>query len=206
MKKQKEIKNFWDKESKEYDSHMKVTKHYLAQENLFRMLEKEFSSPILELACGSGYMLKILSNKKTKVFGNDFSKKMVNMAKKENPNTKITNNDATKLDDYENNSLGTVLCSNLFFYVPDKENAVKVWSRVLKKEGKLIFFEEYPFLISKGNEEFTKDKNYLLDLVKPLSPNEIINLVEKLGFKITKKAKVPIDNKHELYGLVFEKK
>jgi ubiquinone/menaquinone biosynthesis C-methylase UbiE len=199
MNKSEKIKDFWNVSCKDYDLHMAETKHYNAQEKILELLSNQIKEPILDLACGTGFLIKLLSNKFFKISGNDFSSEMVKIARKNK--FSITNDDAETLNSYSN-KFATIISCNLFFYLQNRNKAVKRWVELLDSNGKIIFIEEYPFIKPKS-EEMDEHSEKLMNLIDPISPEEIESLMVQNGFSLIKKVETRIDKKHNLYGLVF---
>jgi hypothetical protein len=44
----------------------------------------------------------------------------------------------------------------------------------------------------------------LMDLIKPIPPDQIKELFEKEGFSLVTENKTPIDNIHDLYGFIYK--
>lgn len=199
------IKTFYQQTSRDYDQHMKETGHYLAQQKIVKKLQNEIYEPILDLACGPGYLLSLLSKKYGKINANDFSNEMILLAKsrlgKNGKKIHFTNDNAEQLAHYDK-KFKTILCCNLFYYIKNTNKALKRWKQLLGKNDRLILIEEYPF---KKPDESTMDKHArkLMKLIKPVSTEQIVKKIESNGFKLTLKKKTPIDKDHSLYGLVF---
>lgn len=200
MNKSEKIKDFWNESCKDYDLHMVETKHYQAQEKILELLSNQIKEPILDLACGTGFLIKLLSNKFSKIYGNDFSSEMVKIARKKF-NFSISNDDAEKLNSYSD-KFSTIISCNLFFYLQNRKEAIKRWRELLNSNGKIIFIEEYPFIKPKS-EEMDEHSEKLMNLIDPISPEKIERIMVQNGFILIKKVETKIDEKHNLYGLVF---
>lgn len=200
MDKSENIKKLYDVCHKEYDEHMTKTGHYKAQEKILNLLFNQIEEPILDLACGTGFLINLLSNKFSKIFGNDFSPEMAKIARKkyEFP---ITHDNSEILDSYTK-KFKTIISCNLFFYLQNRDKAIKRWAKLLDSNGKIIFIEEYPFIKPKS-KEMDKHTKKLMNLIDPIPPKEIEKLLAQNGFSLIKKVKTKIDEKHNLYGLVF---
>jgi ubiquinone/menaquinone biosynthesis C-methylase UbiE len=194
------IKGFWNKSFKDYDLHMMETNHYQTQEKILSLVLEQVEEPILDLACGTGFLVKKLSYRFSKVQGNDFLVEMINTATKD-IEFPITNDDAETLDSYDN-KFKTIISCNLFFYLQNRDRAIKRWTELLDPNGKIIFIEEHPFIKPKS-EEMDKHTEELMNLIQPMSPDEIEKLMNQNGFSLIKKVETKIDEKHNLYGLVF---
>jgi ubiquinone/menaquinone biosynthesis C-methylase UbiE len=200
MNKSDKIKNLYNFCYADYDLHMAKTGHYEAQEKIINLLLDEIKEPILDLACGTGFMINKLSTKFSLVCGNDFSLSMAEAASK-NTDCKITNENAEIIGSY-NQKFKTIICCNLFFYLQNRNKAIRRWENLLDEKGRIIFIEEYPF-IQPASEEMDKHTSELMSLVEPISPADIKSIMIKNGFRLDKQVKTEIDEKHDLYGLVF---
>ena len=198
------IKDMYDRCAGDYNKHMLDTKHYEAQSRILKKLKTHINKPILDVACGPGFMLTELHKEFSSVFGNDFSEEMIKIAKQNNPEIAITNEDAEILESY-NNKFGTIISSYLMFYLQDHDKALKKWQELLKEDGTLIIIDEYPFQYPK-NSGFGEHSDILAEVIRPLSPEEIIKLAENNGFILKTKEKTEIDAKHSLYGMAFSKR
>ena len=99
-------------------------------------------SSILEIGCGYGRLLKILSKKSKQLVGIDFSKRMVELSKqnlKEEQNVSIQLMEADKLT-FKNDFFDYVVClDNSFGNMPKIElDVLKEMKRVCKKGGEII--------------------------------------------------------------------
>lgn len=193
----------YDEIALDYDRHMATTGHYQAQSKLFGKLKKYFSSPILDLAAGPGFLAELLVSNDLQVILNDYSKTMFSLLEakfKNDPHIIILNQDAHKI----RTSIGmnTILCSNLFYYINDYEKAIKNWTELLNLGGHIIVFEEYPFQKSQSGP-MSKHEADLAKIVKPLAPIQIVNVFRKNNFFRIDGADEQIDDKHSLHGFVF---
>ena len=179
MNKSEKIKDFWNESCKDYDLHMAETKHYQAQEKILELLSNQIKEPILDLACGTGFLMKLLSKKFSKISGNDFSSEMVKIARK-NIKFPITNDDAETLNSYSD-KFATIISSNLFFYLQNRKEAIERWAELLNSNGIIIFIEEYPFIKPKS-EEMDEHSDKLMNLIDPISPEEIERIVAQNGY------------------------
>ena len=146
------------------------------------------------------YKIKIPEEYLTKVTSLN---SMVEIAKK-SCKFQMTNYDAETLCLYPK-KFNTIISSNLFFYLQNREKAIKRWTQLLSHKGKILFMEEYPFVKSTG-KEMGKHAKELMELIDPVSPEKIEELMIKNGFYLIKKVDTKIDEKHNLYGLLFSLK
>jgi len=201
MDNSKKIKQLYNICSEDYNKHMLKTGHYKAQEKILKLLFDQIEEPILDLACGTGFLINLLSTKFSLIFGNDFSCAITKDIEK--LKIPITHDNAEFLKSYtQTQKFKTIISCNLFFYVQHREKAIQRWKELLSPKGKIIFIEEYPFITPKS-EEMDRYTKKLMDLINPISPEQIEKIMVQNGFSLIKKVLTPIDPKHKLYGLVF---
>jgi 2-polyprenyl-3-methyl-5-hydroxy-6-metoxy-1,4-benzoquinol methylase len=93
------LKNFYDKESKKY--YFTRNKHRSDGEIILNEIKKnpKKTISILEFGCGGGRLIKYLNqnlkNKKINYIGVDLSKKLLELAKKDNPKNTFICDDIT---------------------------------------------------------------------------------------------------------------
>jgi len=199
----KDIRDLYDICSTDYDKHMELTGHYLAQNKIYSKVLPHIEEPIIDLASGSGYLLSLLCKDFSSVVGNDFSKEMIDLVKKRKLSVPLTNKDVESID-LEGVRFNTVICCNLFYYISDYKKALKNWDKLLTERGKIILIEESPFIKPESNE-MDKYSQELMDLVKPIPIETIIKVMGDNNFELVKKYKTSIDKSHSLFGLVFNK-
>jgi ubiquinone/menaquinone biosynthesis C-methylase UbiE len=118
---------------------------------------------VLDIACGSGYGSKILSQKAKNVMGVDVSKKSVDYANKNfnSKNTKFFWGNATDLGFIKEHSIDLVVSFETIEHLKNYERFLQEIKRVLKKEGILI--------ISTPNKKFSSPKSE-----RPINPYHVI--------------------------------
>ncbi len=75
------VTQFYNTHALAYDRHMRTTRHYAAQQKLLTKLSADIQEPIIDVACGSGFILDCLSPQFDTVCGNDTSLAMPKLAK-----------------------------------------------------------------------------------------------------------------------------
>ena len=58
---------------------MKQSGHFDAQASILELIKDSVKEPILDLACGSGFLMKLLQKDFNSISANDFSKEMVDI-------------------------------------------------------------------------------------------------------------------------------
>lgn len=124
------------------------TREYLNNPAMFKMLGNIRGKIILDLGCGEGYNTRIMAKKGAKVTGVDFSKKMVDLAVKEEKRKKLGidyhASDAYNLRMFKNKTFDIVACFMALQDIKDYKGAIKEVSRVLKKYGRFVFVIPHP--------------------------------------------------------------
>lgn len=95
---------------------------------------------VLDLGCGDGRLFQIFRDKNIDYTGIDISEKLIEIAKRKNPNTKFIVGDALKLP-FPDNSFTKVFNIAVLHHIPSKKLRLQLLSeakRVLKPDGLLI--------------------------------------------------------------------
>lgn len=151
MKSMKPADN-WDLVAKDYDRLVGETgdvyhRTYL-NPAVLKILGEVGGKRVLDLACGQGYFSRLLQKKGAEVVGVDLSGKLIAIARQRNKSLKkpieYFVSDASRLPFLENSSFDLVVSNMSFHDIKDIEGTVKECSRVLKKDGKLIFSILHP--------------------------------------------------------------
>lgn len=124
------------------------TRDNLNNPAMFKMLGNIRRKRILDLGCGEGYNARIMAKKGAKVRGVDFSKKMIDLAVKEEKRNKLGidyhASDACNLRMFKNKTFDIVVCFMALQDIKDYKGAIKEVSRVLKKHGRFVFVIPHP--------------------------------------------------------------
>lgn len=143
-----------------------------------RMIEKEVDNSTrnkgIVLDIGIGISPMINTNKNTLL--GDISISSMKVMKSKGANCSVL--DITKLG-LKNNSINTIICSEVLEHIPDDSGSLREMKRVLKKEGTLIL------TIPLNSYYWLKDDE-LVGHLRRYNPKEFIKKLEKIGFKITK--------------------
>ncbi|MCR4757632.1 MAG: class I SAM-dependent methyltransferase [Butyrivibrio sp.] len=129
---------------------------------LFSLLPDMKGKRVLDLGCGFGEHCKeYVRMGAERVYGIDISEKMLEVARKENSDPKITYElmpieDIGKITE----KFDIVISSLAFHYVEDFSGAVKTINSLLAEGGQFIFSQEHPFSTCfSGGERWTRDEN-----------------------------------------------
>ncbi|PIS09714.1 hypothetical protein COT75_00710 [Candidatus Beckwithbacteria bacterium CG10_big_fil_rev_8_21_14_0_10_34_10] len=170
---------------------------------------------VLDLGCGNGRLLNLLKGKQINYFGIDNSEKLLEIAKKNHPNSKFFLADITKDSTYKNiGKFDYIFCLAVFHHLTskkDQENTIKQIKKHLKKNGTLFLTTWNLWQAKYLKTHFKQRKNkiisipyFLSDGIKPTrkidrilysyTKKELKDLIKKQNFKIkdiyyTKKGK-----------------
>ncbi len=189
-------KLFFNRHSDEYDLHMELSGHYAAQRKLLHQVSLYIKEPILDLACGTGMLLKWLSVQFSEIHGNDFSKTMLVKAQQLVSAMSWTNNNATTLRSHRV-KYGTLICCNLFFYLLDYHTALSKWRELLSDDGTLLVMEEEPFV-------YPQQLSWLEQIVHPLPIAKVRDIFKIEGYNLMQHEFTAIDQNHDLHILIFK--
>lgn len=135
-------RNHFNKQAKEYDENTSTYFSGYAKiscEDITLYLENISYNNLLDVGCGTGWLLnKLSSNHVAKFYGIDISENMLQVAKDKNiPNTKLSLGSADKLP-YKDNTFDVVTCVQSFHHYPQQDAAIEEAYRVLKEGGLYI--------------------------------------------------------------------
>ena len=129
---------------------------------LFSMMPDLKDKTILDLGCGFGeHCKRFVESGAKKVIGIDISEKMLEIARQENADSKITYinmpmENISKLND----KFDIVISSLAFHYVEDFSGVVKNIFDLLNEKGIFLFSQENPLCTCfSGGNRWTKDEN-----------------------------------------------
>lgn len=92
---------------------------------------------VLDVGCGTGYTIKVLSSMGYNCIGVDAAEDMLSIARRENPDIRFESADATALP-FEDNSFDMVISIEVLRYIQNREKSVEEIYRVLKPGGVCI--------------------------------------------------------------------
>lgn len=148
---------------------------------LFETMHINNDDFILDVACGNGRFLNMLSHKADiHGFGVDISENMIACAKKMNPEMHFQTAGCDKIP-FENQSMNVVSVCAAFHHFPNIDAFAKEMYRILKPGGRIYIAEVYlPAvirLICNPFVKFSKSGD-----VKFYSPKEIVDCLSNAGF------------------------
>ena len=141
---------------------------------------------VLDIGCGVGQNLKLLS-KKGIYYGVDISSKNIKINQKKFPKYKFLVADITKKTEFNNNFFDEIYCYDVLEHVDNLDKALREIYRIInKKNGKLIvevptYFSESVFI--KLNPKYNKQVGHKRNLTE----EEWIKEIKKHGLFLYKK-------------------
>lgn len=196
-----------------YDRHMELTNHLSAQERLLSRFYKHIKgrgleSRCLDIATGTGTIARLIAeNTNAEVYGIDFSKDMIDVAKenaeKEGVNIKFEVANAKNIP-YKNNYFDVVTCCYGMYWFYNKVKVITEIKRVLKPNGNVILMEE-DFKESQ-KPVFSKMAPYLKKLValeKFVHYHKIKEMIKEQGFCLSEEIREANDKFHDTVGMYF---
>ena len=132
---------FWDRVAFVYDIFANIINkkvHKKLKEIVANEITKE--DDVLECACGTGMLTKVVAPKSKSIIATDFSSKMLKRAKKKCKkfnNVEFKNANIMKLE-FDDNSFDIVIAANVIHLLDDPIKAINELDRVCKENGKII--------------------------------------------------------------------
>jgi 2-polyprenyl-3-methyl-5-hydroxy-6-metoxy-1,4-benzoquinol methylase len=126
--------------SKHYDAiHLNMDRHEFEFNKITSLSKKDKSTKILDVGCGTGYMVNVFNDKKYDIVGLDKSEDMISYAEKTYPKCEFITNDITHNNILELNSYTHILCLGKTIYeIKDKEAFFENCFSLLSNDGFLI--------------------------------------------------------------------
>lgn len=136
---------------------------------------------ILEVGCGTGNLINLLSTNNFELSGTDYSNDYLIKARKKNPEVTFFQGDLTDIKSWERykNSYDSVICSEVLEHIKYDLTALKIISYLLKTNGVLIItVPAFNLLYSHFDKKIGHYRRY--------SMKSICNVVNQAGFIIEK--------------------
>lgn len=171
----------YDKKAENYDSTFDGKFTVKFKEMIYNAVTIDSDDTVADIACGNGSMLHKMSEKAAFCgYGVDIYEKMIEQAKKLNPDMKFYVGGCDRLP-FEKDEIDVMTVCAAFHHFPDVEKFAAEAGRVIKPSGMLYIAEVYlpAFLrvICNPFIKFSKAGD-----VRFYAPNEIVSLFENNGF------------------------
>ena len=141
---------------------------------IFDILGDVQNLSILDLACGQGYLSRILARKGAKVVGVDLSEKMLEIAQESEASeplgVKYILCNSGDIREVVDSSMDCVVSTFGFHDIKEIEATIAECSRVLKEGGRLVFAIPHPFTYARRTQD---EEGYYLKVRQYMSPREI---------------------------------
>ncbi len=135
---------------------------------------------VLDIGCGRGEFLQLLSGNGINAYGIDINQEMINRCKEKNLDVKQEEaiDHLTKIPEA---SLGTIMCSHILEHIPFNLwfDFLELCKKALINNGSLIVETLNPRSIYGMFEWFWKDPTH----INPVYPEYLTHLLELIGFK-----------------------
>lgn len=185
----KTARSFFDFNNQNY----KNSKNYNNSGSRFKIMADlvDSNQGILDLGCGTGDFIKILSKKNKKVEGIEISKKVAQIAQKKGLKIKIS--DLHTTFPYSKNSFDTVTAGEIIEHIYDTDFFLEEIKRILKPNGFLIL--STPNIATLGrrlmllfgvNPLIETSLDHSAGHIRYFTKKSLSDLLEKHNFKITK--------------------
>ena len=171
----------YNKKAENYDSTFDGKFTVKFKEMMYKSIIIGPNNTVADIACGNGRLLHKLTEKNSFLgYGVDISEKMIEQAKKINPDMKFYVAGCDELP-FDSGEIGVMTVCAAFHHFPNVQAFAKEASRVIKKDGMLYIAEVYlPTVLRVICNPFVKFSK--AGDVKFYSPNEIISLFENNDF------------------------
>ena len=135
-------KKWFDKQAPVYDETNTILyskNGKISCENIFNLLKDKEYEKLLDIGCGTGYLIDILAkNYEAEFTGLDLSPEMIKQANNKNiKNARFVEGRSDEIP-FEDNTFNIVTCSQSFHHYPDTDKAMQEARRVLKPGGLYI--------------------------------------------------------------------
>jgi len=155
-------------------------RHDFRNYNLMNLITSEVEGDnVLDIGCGSGFLLNKLSETGKNAFGIEANGKLFDAASRLNPNLSIFHDFAQNIDNLISQKMDTITMIDVLEHIEDDDLQIKKVGSHLDKNGQLVIVTSaYPMLFGK------RDKN--LGHYRRYSKKDLADLLSNNGFKIIK--------------------
>ena len=157
--------------------------------HFIELLKIDEPTNVLEVGSGSGgpalFLAKETGCKLIGVDVNEFGIKNANELARErglSDRAEFKQIDASKPLPFENDSFDVVFSNDVMCHVPDRQNVLKEWHRVLKPGGQMLFTDALVISGIVSHEEIAKRSSIGLYFYLPPGENE--RMIKEVGFEI----------------------
>ena len=176
-------KDSYNKKAKRYDLTFDGKFTVKFKEVLYKNIEIKNGDTVADIACGNGrFLQKLLEKSSFRGYGVDVSEKMIEQAKKLNPEMKFYVASCDNLP-FTDSQMSIMTVCAAYHHFPEVDKFAKEANRVIKKDGMIYIAEIYlPSLLRLLFNPFLRFSK--AGDVKFYSLNEIKTLFENNGFVV----------------------
>lgn len=169
----------WDQHAEvftmNYDEHGGVHREVLLNPAIFSLIEQTSGVSILDAGCGEGYLSRILAKQGANITAIDYSKKMLEIAKRKTPtelSVQFHHGNCEKLDYLKSSTFDMIVSNMVIQDFADYEAAFSEMYRLLKEGGYYIFSILHPCFVTpesgwqrdhEGHKTHWKIDNYFFE-------------------------------------------
>ena len=155
----------WSTEQVKSAKNPNYSKLYVITPALMDLLGNVNGKEILEMGCGNGYWLRILTEQGAKCTGFDLSENQIKVAKEDDPEKRIKYfvADASKKVDLNNESFDIIFLEHVLLEISDLTKIKRIFKeahRLLKDNGFLIVSELHPLAPETDFSNIEVDEGY----------------------------------------------
>ena len=188
-----QIEDFWNERSTTFDADHDTEDLEIWKSELNRFIDKE-KKVILDLGCGTGFLTNMLSELGHLVIGVDILTEMmkIGLEKTNNKSLKACYMKADVIDlPFIDESVDVIVNARLIWTILEPVKAMQEWSRVLKKDGKLLCFNRMKegFGLNTETNVYEGEIESKLKL-KTIENEKLINIIKNNGFSDVKIKKI----------------
>lgn len=183
MNKKEQSKITFDHHAKKYDQTIVYKNPRNNYHKILQMLDTLEFANVLDVGCGTGEMLRLISEKYNSVeaYGIDLSDEMIKIAKaKLSPDINLFVGDSEHLP-FSDETFEVLLCMESFHHYPNPDNVLKEFKRVLKPNGVLFICDMWRVFPLRNIMSLAM-KFLPTGDVKIYSKREIVKFVKEAGF------------------------
>ena len=155
----------WSSEQVKSAQKPNYSKLYVVKPALLSLLGNVKGKKILEIGCGTGYWLKILTEQGARCTGLDMSENQIKVAKEDDPEKKIDYfvADASKKINLDDDSFDIIFSEHVFLEISDLSDIKRIFKeayRLLRNNGFLIVSDLHPLAPETNFPNIEVDKEY----------------------------------------------
>jgi ubiquinone/menaquinone biosynthesis C-methylase UbiE len=147
-----EVREFWNRVASDWDLQVgddgDSNRRLNSDPTLWKFVGNVQGLRILDAGCGTGYLARKLANQGAAVTGIDISEKMIEIAwDRATKNAKSIDfrvDSCVRLGSLESESFDMIISNYVLMDVPDLENTIRAFNRVLKANGNAVLVFSHP--------------------------------------------------------------